>query len=195
MLEIIDSVVDAGADVVQIREKDLPHAELLSFARDVVSVVEGRIRVVVNSNFDVALELGIGLHLPETAPALTEEQGKQLFPTALVGRSIHSPKPPLDGRLDYVLFGHVFATNSKPGKQPRGLTELSEVINQSAHPVWVVGGITEINAVQVIELGARGVAVIGAILDAPNPKFATRAMRAALDRAAGLPTDRTRKLA
>ena len=195
MLEIIDSAVDAGVDVVQIREKDLPHAELLSFARDVVSVVDGRARVVVNSNFDVALELGIGLHLPETAPALTEEQGKHYSPTALVGRSTHSPNTPLDGRLDYVLFGHIYATNSKPGTQPRGLTELSKVINQSAHPVWVVGGITENNAAQVIELGARGVAVIGAILDAPDPNSATRAMRTALDRAAELLADRTRKLA
>lgn len=185
LLKIIDVAVDAGVDVVQVREKDLDRADLLVLARDIVSVVDNRAKVVVNTDVRVARELGIGLHLPESAAPLSPELVSHLGADALIGRSVHAADRIDDDYVDYLLFGHVFATSSKPGLPPRGLLILAEVVQRTIIPVWAIGGITAGNAASVIERGARGVAVIGAILDANDPHAATVALRRAIDLAAG----------
>jgi thiamine-phosphate diphosphorylase len=184
LLATIDRVVDAGVDVVQIREKDLEHRALLSLAREIVAVVGNRARVIVNSDVEVARVLGIGVHLPEAAPPLSGRPDTRMAAGVLVGRSIHAVGMAVEERVDYLLFGHVFATNSKPGLQPRGLDGLAEIVDGRSKPVWAIGGITAANAGDVIERGAQGIAVIGAILDAPDPREATLALRSAIDQAA-----------
>ncbi len=194
LLGIVDVAVDAGVDVVQIREKDLPHADLLALAHRIVSIVDGRASVVVNSDIEVALELNIGLHLPEAAPMLSDTLAERLNPSAIVGRSIHSPHADVEKCVDYLLFGHVFTTNSKLGQRPRGLDALTTIAGGNTMPVWAIGGITSDNAASVIEAGASGIAVIGAILDAPDPRTATRTLRTEIDRAARLPIADARKM-
>jgi thiamine-phosphate diphosphorylase len=102
----------------------------------------------------------------------------------LVGRSVHTVDADVEERADYLLFGHIFATGSKPGLRPRGLQALAEVVEKHTKPAWAIGGITAANAGEVIDRGAQGIAVIGAILDAPDPRGATLALRSAIDRAA-----------
>ena len=184
LLQIIDNAVGAGVDVVQIREKDLDVAELFALAREIVSIVNCRANVVVNSEISVALELGIGLHLPESAASLGTDLVGQLGADVLIGRSVHSANRIDDERVDYLLFGHVFATSSKPDQPPRGLIDLAAVVQRTMTPVWAIGGITAGNAASVIERGARGIAVIGAILDADDPRAATVALRRDIDQAA-----------
>src|SRR5215203_2142788 len=194
LLSIVDVAVDAGVDVVQIREKDLLHADLLALAHRIVSIVDGRASVVVNSDVNVALNLNIGLHLPEAAPMLSDWLAERLNPNALVGRSIHSPHAGVEKCVDYLLFGHVFKTNSKLGQRPHGLDALTTIAGGTTMPVWAIGGITSDNAASVIEAGASGIAVIGAILDAPDPRTATRTLRSEIDRAARLHIANPRKM-
>ena len=129
LLNVIDVAIDAGVDVVQIREKDLDLAQLLRLAREIVSVVDNRATVVVNTEVSIALELGIGLHLPESAASLDPVLVLQRGTDALIGRSIHTAARIGEERVDYLLFGHVFATSSKPGLPPRGLADLAAVAN------------------------------------------------------------------
>jgi len=187
LLSIVEVAVDAGVDVVQIREKDLLHADLLALAHRIVSIVDGRASVVVNSDVDVALNLNIGLHLPEAAPMLSDWLAERLNPNALVGRSIHSPRAAFENCVHYLLFGHAFTTSSKLGQRPRGLDTLTTIAGSNTIPVWASGGITADNAASVIEAGASGIAVVGAILDAPDARTATRTLRSEIDRAARLP--------
>lgn len=117
---------------------------------------------------------------PET-PSLKGKDDEVRF---IVGRSVHGVESvQIDGtqHLDYVLFGHVFDTSSKPGIPPRGVGRLSEVVKASPVPVMAVGGVTADNAAQVVKAGARGVAVISAICDAVDPLEATKGLRQALD--------------
>ena len=180
LLTMLDSVLDEGIDILQIREKDLAHTDLIEFGRDIVSLVNGRAAVVINSDLAAASLLGTGIHLPERRAALEPSDYERLAPGALVGRSIHG-SPFLDTeRLDYLLFGHVFDTQSKPGLSPRGLEHLAHVVSASRIPVWAVGGILADNAASTIRAGAAGVAVIGAILDAPEPGQEVRRLRAAM---------------
>lgn len=171
--------------------------------------------VLVNERADVALLAGAdGVHLPEASfgPAWAAEL-KRLAASApsrqgshparqgsdpdrvrdqcasfVVGRSIHGLAglaAPGTGRLDYLMFGHVFTTESKPGLPPRGIDSLARIARSAPVPVLAVGGITVERAAAAVEAGAAGVAVISAIRDAPDPVEAVRALRRAIDHVTG----------
>jgi len=181
IVEAVHAAVVGGVDVIQIREKDLPPLERLRLAADIAEVVADRAAIVINSDIAAAIELGLGVHLQETDPSPDATTRSRLRPGVLVGRSIHSIDLGLLGHCDYVLFGHVFATVSKPDRPPRGLSNLQRAVAASSYPVWAIGGVTAANAAQALYAGATGIAVIGAILDAADPEAATRSIRVAMD--------------
>ena len=167
-------------DAVQVREKDLHDGELRDLVMRVQRVVAGRALVLVNGRSSVAAETGAGLHLPSDAPT-----SHQRFP--VWGRSVHSPGEA--GRRTeegpgYLLVGHIFETDSKPGRPGGGLGLIRETVESAGSlPVLAIGGIEECNAGAVIGAGAAGVAVRGAILHAQEPGEAARNIREAVDRA------------
>jgi thiamine monophosphate synthase len=89
---------------------------------------------------------------------------------------------------DYLLFGTVFATESKPGQQAAGLDALSRAVARNSRPVLAIGGVTPARAAACVDAGASGVAAIGAFLppgrsaDAMGMGPAVRAFREALSR-------------
>ena len=102
------------------------------------------------------------------------------------GRSVHSPEE-AGGRAGegpgYLLVGHVFETESKPGLPGRGLGLVRGTAAAAGKvPMLAIGGIDESNAGDVIDAGAAGVAVRGAILHAREPGEAARSIREAVDR-------------
>jgi thiamine biosynthesis protein ThiS len=176
------AAIAGGADLVQIREKDLSDPDLASLATSVIAYVGDPARVQINGRPDIARALGCGVHLPETAPL-----PRPPFPRPL-SRSVHSAAQAADARgCDFVVAGHVYSTGSKEGVPPRGLDWLREVVAASRAPVVAIGGIDASNAAEAIAAGAAGVAVIGALRDAPDPEAAARALRAAIDRKDAMP--------
>jgi len=96
---------------------------------------------------------------------------------ALIGVSTHAPgEAPADA--DLAFFGPVYATPSKGGAQ--GEARLAEAVRAAAIPVLAIGGVTAARVPAVRAAGAAGAAVIRAILGAPDPAAATRALLAAL---------------
>ena len=183
----------AGPLTVQLREKDLAAGELLAMARslrdDLASGAAAHpIRLVVNGRFDVALAAGVdGVHLPGNGPPVRrvrEAAGDRLG----VGVSTHSVEEArgaaTDG-ADYVVFGPIFETPSKRGMgSPQGLSRLSDAVEAAGDvPVIAVGGIDGTRAGRCVAAGARGVAVIRAILAAADPTAAARRMNQDLTRA------------
>lgn len=184
LVDAIALAVDAGVDAVQVREKDLLAHVLRSFLVDLSSAVGERAAIIVNGDIQAALAAGVGIHLPDAAPPLTSDEASGLAPAAWLGRSLHDASHALNESLSYVIFGHVFPSGSKPGLPPRGLDYLQRVASMTTRPVLAIGGITAENSGDALAHGAAGVAVIGAILDAPDIGGATRELRAAIDRAA-----------
>jgi len=193
-----------GVDSIQVRGKSYEAGELLERTRSVVASLQRAgltVAVLVNERLDVALLAGAdGVHLPErslkpiwarSCRELAAARGRGWKTPAgrttfAVGRSVHSElEACAEGteELDYVLFGHVFQTGSKPGVPPRGLGALARVASVYPVPVLAVGGITAGNAAAAIEAGAAGVAVISAICDAQDPFEAARELRRAVDAA------------
>jgi thiamine-phosphate pyrophosphorylase len=183
--DLLGLAIDAGVDVVQIRERDLDAGILSALVRRVVGRARGRgVRVLVNDRADVALAAGAdGVHLRADSPDV--DRVRPLAPQWLVGRSIHAGAPPVTD-ADYLLFGTVFPTPSKPGVDASGVAALAGLAASSSTPVFAIGGITPGNARECWRAGAAGIAAIGAFLPegcAPGAigvAAAVRAFRAAL---------------
>jgi len=139
--------------------------------RDIVS---GRGRLVVNGRADVAFaSRADGVHLP--ADGLPPTGARQaLGPDALVGLSVHSVDEVAASAsepIDYLMLGTIFPSPSHPGGQLTGLEGVRRAAGLPI-PMVGVGGITAENAVDIIEAGAQGVAVISAIFSASEPREA-----------------------
>jgi len=169
MLAKVRTAVAAGADWVQIRERDMTARALLEFTKAAVADAAGKTRVIVNDRLDVALASGAGgVHLRgDSVPAstvvrwLAETGAPAGF---LVGVSCHSREDAVKAEAagaSYVFFGPVFDTPAKRKfGAPQGLAKLADVCRRVAIPVIAIGGIDESNAVECLQAGAAGIAAI-----------------------------------
>ena len=164
-VERVRDAAGAGVDLVQVRERDLDGGPLVSLVRACVEAVrDARTRVVVNDRLDVALAAGAhGLHL--RGDSMPADRVRLLAPPGfLVGRSVHSVEEAAaasaGGGVDYLIFGPVFETASKPGRAAAGLSALAVVSATTVLPVLAVGGITAARIEDVMAAGAAGAAAI-----------------------------------
>jgi thiamine-phosphate diphosphorylase len=163
----------AGIDLVQIRERDLDARALRDLTSRCVAAVRGTTtRVLVNDRLDVALAAGAhGVHL--RGDSFSGARVRPLSPRGFViGRSIHSAdeaaRVVADGGLDYLVFGPVYETISKPGRTPAGLDALRGVVASTTIPVLAVGGVTRDRFGSIGRAGAAGMAAIGLFASAAD---------------------------
>jgi thiamine-phosphate pyrophosphorylase len=89
----------------------------------------------------------------------------------LVGKSTHNFEQALAAQnegADYIGFGPIFATPTKPDYQPIGLKQIESVHRNVALPIFCIGGIKIDNLEQVVAAGARRIAIVSALLKAPD---------------------------
>lgn len=180
--DVVGAAVEGGVNVVQVREKDLPSAELYALVVRLMSVVGNRALVTVNDRVDVALAaradgVQLGMH------GLPTEVARPLSPRLLLGRSVHDVSgaaAATSGGADLLVVGTMFASDSHPGMLPNGPTLLRKIGAAVTLPLVGIGGIGTANAAQVIGAGASGVAVVREILGALDPREATAKLAAAV---------------
>jgi thiamine-phosphate pyrophosphorylase len=161
-----------GVHLIQIRERDLDGGPLTRLVAACVNAVRGtRARVLVNDRFDVAVAAGAhGVHL--RGDSFRASRVRACAPPGfLIGRSVHSVSDAVataDGdAVDYLIFGTVFETSSKPDRAAAGLHELSAVARATRIPVLAIGGLTSDRIADVMRAGAAGVAGIS-MFDMPS---------------------------
>jgi thiamine-phosphate diphosphorylase len=176
----VSAAARAGVHLIQVREYDLEARALVSLVRRCVDAVKGtRARVLVNDRVDVALAAGAhGVHLRETSvPASCVRS--MTPPGFLVGRSVHglegAREAAREGGLDYLVFGPVHPTTSKPGVAAVGLGVLAAVAVGTPLPVLALGGIHLSAARDLGRSGAAGMAAIGFWADCPAEHVAVAA--------------------
>jgi thiamine-phosphate pyrophosphorylase len=184
----LDEALDAGVDLIQIRERDLEAATLCACVRRVVARARGgTTAVLVNDRADVALAAAAdGVHLRGNSPP--DGRIRAMASAGwLVGRSVHDvAEAQRHGTADYVLFGTIFPSASKPDRVGQGIDVLGRAAAASAVPVIAIGGIDPARARACAAAGAAGVAGIGVFMPegrvpgALGPARATAALRAAL---------------
>jgi thiamine-phosphate diphosphorylase len=193
--EAVARAVASGVNVVQLREKDLAAAQLVPLADRLRAITQGKALLIVNSRLDVALLCAAdGVHLPEKGPsvAATRRLAGDGF---IIGRSVHSAEEAVKAEeegADYVHVGAIFPTRSHSGLPAAGLALLENVAARVTIPIVAVGGISAGNVGQVMQAGARGAAVISAILGSPSPGAAARRLAEAMVEAAAAPARRAR---
>jgi thiamine-phosphate diphosphorylase len=170
LLERIAVAARAGVTLVQVREPHLESRELAAFAAAAVGAVAGTAsRIIVNDRLDVAMAAGAhGVHLKKAAIPSPRVRAVVARPF-IVGRSIHDPGEVvvIDADLDYVLFGTVFESGSKPPGHPvAGLAALRATVAATSVPVLAIGGVTVERLPEVRDAGAAGFAAIGLFRDA-----------------------------
>lgn len=182
--EFLPRVLEAGVDMVQLREKEMEAGPLLRFAE----VARRRTRefgalFIVNDRVDVALACGAdGVHLGQDDLS-TEEARRQLGVALLIGLSTHSEDQVTgSGRseADYIGVGPVHATPTKPGRPGVGYGLVRFAAARSPRPFYAIGGIDLETLPLVVEAGAQRVSVLRALTEAEDPGAVARKMKSAL---------------
>ena len=172
-VEIARQLLDGGARLIQLRDKEATAKELFDAAREILPLtraVGGRL--IINDRVDVALTAEAdGVHLGQED--LTVEEAREILgPDRIIGISTHNRsqfEAALRTSADYIAVGPVFATTSKENPDPVvGLEMLREVRALTDRPIVAIGGIDHSKAAEVLAAGADCVAVISALYPWPE---------------------------
>jgi thiamine-phosphate pyrophosphorylase len=186
LLGRLAAAATAGATMVQVRERQFDDRQLLVFMRQVIAAIRpAGALALVNDRTDVALAAGAdGVHLKSDGPAA--EDVRRIVPEGFViGRSVHSEEEAAgaarSGACDYLLFGTVFHSASKPDDHATtGIGPLAQVCRRVAVPVLAIGGVSVDRAPEIAAAGAAGVAAISLFSEADDIVGTVAALAAAL---------------
>ncbi len=172
--EVTAGLLKAGVRLFQYRDKKGNPREMFEASRRMMDLLKPSGGVlIVNDRADVAWAAGAGgVHLGQDD--LPAERARRILPRDMaIGLSTHSVTQVKDADrlpLDYIAFGPVFPTHSKERLDPIvGLEGIRAARQATRKPLVAIGGITLDNAREAIQSGADSVAVIGALLGAPDP--------------------------
>ena len=161
----VRNILDRKPFLVILREKDLSDNDYESLAREIIGESDdNKLRLSLNRP-DIAIRLGVeNVHL--TIYGI--RQGRPDIKR--VGVSVHSVDEAIEAEklgADYLIAGHIYATDCKKGVPPRGIAFLKEVVNSVDIPVFAIGGIDEHNFAEPIENGAAGVCLMSRLMTCP----------------------------
>lgn len=181
---IVEALLAAGVRLFQYRDKRSSDQERFEAVGSLAELVhrQGGL-LIVNDRVDLAIAAGAdGAHLGQDDLPL--EIGRALLgPDRILGASasyLHELAPAVAAGIDYLGFGAVYSTDTKPDAELAGLDLLGQACAQVPVPVVGIGGITLERAPEVVARGAAGVAVVSALFRAADPEKAARELLIAL---------------
>ncbi|HET9050053.1 MAG TPA: thiamine phosphate synthase [Candidatus Dormibacteraeota bacterium] len=183
VLDAVEGALAGGAGAVQLRRKGdagLEHLRLAERCRELCG--RSGALFLVNDRLDIAMAVDAdGVHVGQGD--LPVEAIRRLWPGRIVGRSTHAPDQALAAvasGADHLGVGPVFATPTKPGRDPVGLEYVRWAAANVPIPWVAIGGIDERTVAGVVAAGARAVAVVRAVGAAEDPAGAARRLLGAL---------------
>jgi thiamine-phosphate pyrophosphorylase len=178
--EVVACAVAGGVTMVQLREKTASTRAFVAEATALRNLLQPLdIPLIINDRADVALAIGAdGVHVGQDDMEVAALR-RILPPSMLIGLSITCDAD-LDRAdaeaADYLGIGPIFPQATKvDGAKPLGLAGLARLRARTGKPVLAIGGIVPGNAASVRQAGADGLAVVSAIMAAPDPEAAARA--------------------
>jgi thiamine-phosphate pyrophosphorylase len=188
VVDVVAAAIHGGVTLVQMRDKKAEGRALLEQAQALKALLDPLgVPLLINDRIDIALAAGAaGCHVGQTD--LPAEAARALLgPAAILGASldaIEQARAADPEYLDYVAFGPFAATATKgDAGAPIGAAGLAAVRELTALPLVAIGGVNEGNLGDAIRAGADGIAVVSAIMAAPDPKVAARDLRATIEAA------------
>jgi thiamine-phosphate pyrophosphorylase len=167
---IAEQMVDGGVDLIQLRGKEKSIDELINLAAEIHEITaRSDTPLIVNDHAEIAARVPVeGVHVGQDDDSIffvRQRAGRDL----IVGKSTHSLAQAFAAQsegADYIGFGPIFSTPTKPGYKPIGLCDIRQVHFDVAIPIFCIGGINIDNLQQVIDAGANRAVMVSALLKA-----------------------------
>ena len=167
---VVEQMVEGGVDLIQLRGKGKSLDELAGCAARLHELTaRSSTPLVVNDHAEIASRVLVeGVHVGQDDDSIEvarRKAGRQI----VVGKSTHSFEQALAAQregADYIGFGPIFATPTKPDYPPIGLADISRVHAEVSLPIFCIGGINIDNLQSVIDAGAKRVVMVSALLKA-----------------------------
>ena len=185
--DVTAELIAGGADIIQLRAKTWSYDDIIDLGWRILPVTRAAgVPLIINDHVEIARRLGAeGVHLGqedlETMPISAARS--RLGANKIVGVSTHSlqqAQAAVALAPDYIGIGPLFATGTKPGRQPIGLQTLKAVSQKAGLPAFAIGGINVKNLPEVMAAGASRIAVVSAILCASDVTAAARTFKKAI---------------
>ena len=182
---VTKAMINGDIDLIQLRGKKHSAAELLDLAAKLHPITSGAgVPLIVNDYADVAAQVSVeGVHVGQDDDSIAVARGKA-GRKIIVGKSTHTLAQAGAAQregADYIGFGPVFATPTKPDYEPVGLELIKPVHANTSLPIFCIGGIKIDNLGHVLAAGAKRVAIVSGLLKAPDVAKYTRACKALLN--------------
>jgi thiamine-phosphate pyrophosphorylase len=169
---VAKAMIDGDVDLIQLRGKQKSIDELVNLAAEVHKITcRSSIPLIVNDHAEIATKVPVeGVHVgqgDDSVAIARKKAGRKL----IVGKSTHSLEQASEAQregADYIGFGPIFATPTKPDYKPIGLKDVKQVHADVTPPVFCIGGIKIDNLAEIIAAGARRVAIVSGLLNAPD---------------------------
>jgi thiamine-phosphate pyrophosphorylase len=167
---IAEQMVEGGVDLIQLRGKGKSIDELVDLATEIHKITgRSSTPLIVNDYAEVAAQVPVeGVHVGQDDDSIVvarQKGGRDL----IVGKSTHSLAQAQAAQAEganYIGFGPIFATPTKPDYPPIGLSDIKQLHAEMSLPIFCIGGINIDNLQQVIDAGAKRVAMVSALLKA-----------------------------
>ncbi|ANV98666.1 thiamine-phosphate diphosphorylase [Helicobacter enhydrae] len=181
-LDIIESALQGGVDLVQLREKDLSANAFYHLALKVQEITKYYQKpLLINDRLDIALAIDAdGVHLGQEDLPIAKAR-EILGEDKILGLSVHNlAELALVRQVDYIGVGAIFPTQSKADAQIVDIATLHQITLHSPVPVVAIGGINQHNIKQLSGIKLNGIAVVSAIMESQHPKESTEALKIAV---------------
>lgn len=184
---------EGGVDVLQLRAKKLEKREVERLARFMLPVTRDHgVPLVINDHLEVAAAIGSeGVHVGQDDDAVARARAV-VGPVCFVGKSAHSLEQAVaaqDEGADYIGFGPLYATGTKPDYVPIGLQDIAEVHRRVTLPIFCIGGVNAARLDEIVVAGARRVVVVSAFLLAADVSGDVRALKQRLTATSSPPSE------
>lgn len=171
-VRVAREMIAGGVDVLQLRAKRETVTQINVLARELRAITTpANVPLIINDYAQIARDVGAdGVHVGQDDLSIAEVR-KILGPYGLVGKSTHSLEQAAAAQnegADYIGFGPLFATPTKPDYPAIGLEEIHRAHELVRLPIFCIGGIKLENVVQVLAKGARRVVIVSGILQAKD---------------------------
>lgn len=178
-------MIEGGIDLIQVRAKESPVAKIVDLAKRLHKLTAAAaIPLIVNDYAEVAAQVPVeGVHVGQEDDSIAtarEKAGREI----IVGRSTHSleqAKAAHRDGADYIGFGPIFATPTKPDYTPIGMENIKRVHAEVTVPIFCIGGMKIDNLGEVMAAGAKRVAIVSGLLKAPDIAKYARGCKALLN--------------
>jgi thiamine-phosphate pyrophosphorylase len=186
--KVAEKLCAGGVDVLQLRAKGFDELDIESMAQRIEPITRAAsVPLILNDFPELVPTVGAqGAHVGQDDRLIEDARwraGRALaneVPPVIIGKSTHNiaqAEAAAAEGADYIGFGPLFATPTKPGRPPIGLDDIRDVHRRVSIPIFCIGGIKPANLDAVLDAGARRVVIVSGLLQAPDIVSTCRAVK------------------